>query len=63
MFYKNTICFYLSLLPTAMNSVLGVYEDNENAPRVGIQPTNSRSLGGYLINYTTATIANFGKFC
>ncbi|KAH3814374.1 hypothetical protein DPMN_142870 [Dreissena polymorpha] len=29
--------------------------DNENAPRVGIVPTKSRSLGGHLIHYTTAT--------
>ncbi|KAH3802981.1 hypothetical protein DPMN_156679 [Dreissena polymorpha] len=34
--------------------VLGVYGgDNENAPRVGFEPTNSRSLGGHLLHYTT----------
>ncbi|KAH3822967.1 hypothetical protein DPMN_124761 [Dreissena polymorpha] len=37
--------------------VLGVYGDNENAPRVGSEPTNSRSLGGHLIHYTTAIIS------
>ncbi|KAH3866995.1 hypothetical protein DPMN_030119 [Dreissena polymorpha] len=37
--------------------VLGVYGgDNENAPRVGIKPTNSRSLGGHFIHYTTKTL-------
>ncbi|KAH3818306.1 hypothetical protein DPMN_119910 [Dreissena polymorpha] len=35
--------------------VLGVYGGvNENAPRVGFEPTNSRSLGGHLIHYTYA---------
>ncbi|KAH3870466.1 hypothetical protein DPMN_033654 [Dreissena polymorpha] len=38
-------------------SVLGVCGgDNEIAPRVGSEPTNSRSQGGHLIHYTTATI-------
>ncbi|KAH3774110.1 hypothetical protein DPMN_175483 [Dreissena polymorpha] len=37
--------------------VLGVCRgDNEIAPRVGSAPTNSRSLGGHLIHYTTATL-------
>ncbi|KAH3811268.1 hypothetical protein DPMN_139676 [Dreissena polymorpha] len=37
--------------------VLGVYGgDNENAPREGSEPTNSRSLGGHLIHYTTAIL-------
>ncbi|KAH3815246.1 hypothetical protein DPMN_143768 [Dreissena polymorpha] len=37
-------------------SVLGVYGgDNENAPRIGSEPMNIRSLGGHLIHYTTAT--------
>ncbi|KAH3822810.1 hypothetical protein DPMN_124601 [Dreissena polymorpha] len=37
--------------------VLGVYGgNNENAPRVGSEPTNSRSLGGHLIHYTTAIV-------
>ncbi|KAH3771473.1 hypothetical protein DPMN_172792 [Dreissena polymorpha] len=35
--------------------VLDVYgRDNENAPREGMEPTNSRSLGGHFIHYTTA---------
>ncbi|KAH3811083.1 hypothetical protein DPMN_139486 [Dreissena polymorpha] len=37
--------------------VLGVYGgDNENAPRVGSSPTNSRSLGGHLIHHSTAIL-------
>ncbi|KAH3708191.1 hypothetical protein DPMN_067632 [Dreissena polymorpha] len=37
--------------------VLGVYGgNNENAPRVGSEPTNSQSLGGHLIHYTTAIV-------
>ncbi|KAH3840798.1 hypothetical protein DPMN_114254 [Dreissena polymorpha] len=37
--------------------VLGVYRgDNENAPRVGSEPTSSRSLCGHLSHYTTATL-------
>ncbi|KAH3696981.1 hypothetical protein DPMN_084465 [Dreissena polymorpha] len=43
--------------------VLGVYGgDNENAPRVESEPTNSRSLGGHLINYNTAILNNDGYF-
>ncbi|KAH3726429.1 hypothetical protein DPMN_052296 [Dreissena polymorpha] len=39
--------------------VLGVYRgDNENAPQVGSEPTNSRSLGGHLIRYITSTSNN-----
>ncbi|KAH3748008.1 hypothetical protein DPMN_182445 [Dreissena polymorpha] len=35
--------------------VLGVHGgDNENDPRVESEPTNSRSLGGHLINCTSA---------
>ncbi|KAH3768188.1 hypothetical protein DPMN_169400 [Dreissena polymorpha] len=37
--------------------VLGVYGgDHENAPRVGSEPMNSRSLGGHLIHCTTACL-------
>ncbi|KAH3788705.1 hypothetical protein DPMN_166853 [Dreissena polymorpha] len=40
--------------------VLGVYGgDNENAPQVGSEPTNSRLLGGHLIHYTTAYMPEF----
>ncbi|KAH3768963.1 hypothetical protein DPMN_170184 [Dreissena polymorpha] len=36
--------------------VHGVYGgENENHPRVGSEPTISRSLCGHLIHYTTAT--------
>ncbi|KAH3802438.1 hypothetical protein DPMN_156115 [Dreissena polymorpha] len=40
-------------------SVLGVYGgNNENAPRVGREPTNSRSLGGHLIHYTIHNVSH-----
>ncbi|KAH3846358.1 hypothetical protein DPMN_088659 [Dreissena polymorpha] len=38
--------------------VLGVYGgDNENGRRVGSESMNSRLLGGHLIHYTTAILA------